>query len=122
LRPLAWLLLLTMVGATVTGDLLQSMEMKRQGEVCFRNGRLASALSSMARNAWLALAIVFMAISFFAFLKLLTVADLSFAVPASAASFVLETILARLVLKERINLRRWAGAALVAGGVALLAL
>ncbi|HTP88093.1 MAG TPA: EamA family transporter [Bryobacteraceae bacterium] len=122
MRPLAWLLLLTMVGATVTGDLLQSMEMKRQGEVCFRNGRLASALSSMARNAWLALAIVFMAISFFAFLKLLTVADLSFAVPASAASFVLETILARLVLKERINLRRWAGAALVAGGVALLAL
>jgi len=76
----------------------------------------------MVRNSWLALAIVFMAISFFAFLKLLTVADLSFAVPASAASFVLETVFAKLLLKERINLLRWAGAGLVACGVALLAL
>ena len=122
MTPLAWLLLLIMVGSTVAGDLLQSMEMKRHGEVCFSGGGLGSALSSMARNACLALAIVFMAISFFAFLKLLTVADLSFAVPASAGSFVLETILARILLKEQINLRRWAGAALVAGGVALLAL
>ena len=122
MKPLAWLLLLTMVGATVTGDLLQSMEMKRHGEVCFSNGRLASAFSALARNAYLALAILFMAISFFAFLKLLTVADLSFAVPASAASFVLETMLAKLLLKEQICIRRWAGAALVACGVALLAL
>ena len=63
-----------------------------------------------------------MAVSFFAFLKLLTIADLSFAVPASAASFVLETILARALLKEQVCLRRWAGAGLVACGVALLAL
>jgi uncharacterized membrane protein len=49
------------------------------------------------------------------------VADLSFAVPASAGSFVLETILAKLVLKEHIDGRRWAGACLVAFGVALLA-
>jgi len=121
-RPLAWLLLLTVVGSTVTGDLLQSMEMKRHGEVCFSGGRLGSAFAALARNAYLALAILFMAISFFAFLKLLTVADLSFAVPASAASFVLETVLAKLLLKEQICIRRWAGAALVAGGVALLAL
>jgi uncharacterized membrane protein len=118
----AWLLLFIMVGSTVAGDVLQSMEMKRHGEVCFRNGRLASALSALATNVWLALAIVFMAISFFAFMKLLTVADLSFAVPASAASFVLETIFAKIFLKEQICLRRWAGAALVACGVALLAL
>ncbi|MGA3026767.1 MAG: EamA family transporter [Bryobacteraceae bacterium] len=121
MKPLAWLLLVIMVGCTVAGDVLQSMEMKRHGEVCFRDGGLASALSALARNAYLALAVFFMAISFFAFLKLLTVADLSFAVPASAASFVLETVFARILLKERICLRRWAGAALVACGVALLA-
>jgi len=122
MKPLAWLLLFTMVGSTVAGDLLQSRQMKRHGEVCFRNGRLASALAALARNAYLALAIFFMAISFFVFLKLLTVADLSFAVPASAASFVLETLFAKILLKERICRRRWAGAALVACGVALLAL
>jgi uncharacterized membrane protein len=54
-------------------------------------------------------------------MKLLTVADLSFAVPATAASFVIETILARVLLKETVDIRRWAGAALVACGVALLA-
>jgi drug/metabolite transporter (DMT)-like permease len=34
---------------------------------------------------------------------------------------VVETLLARLVLKERVDGRRWAGAVLVAFGVALLA-
>jgi uncharacterized membrane protein len=54
-------------------------------------------------------------------MTLLSRADLSFAVPASAASFVIETVLARFVLRERVDFRRWVGAALVAGGVALLA-
>jgi drug/metabolite transporter (DMT)-like permease len=63
-----------------------------------------------------------MAVSFFAFMALLSVAELSFAVPATAASYVLETILARYILKERISRKRWAGALLVACGVALIAL
>jgi uncharacterized membrane protein len=63
-----------------------------------------------------------MAVSFFAFSELVKLADLSFAVPASAASVVLETILARAILKEHVDRRRWAGVALVAAGVYLLAL
>jgi uncharacterized membrane protein len=63
-----------------------------------------------------------MALSFFAFMTLLQTADLSFAVPVSAASLVIETILARVLLKEKVDARRWAGALLVAGGVWLLAL
>jgi uncharacterized membrane protein len=54
-------------------------------------------------------------------MKLLSIADLSFAVPVSAASVVLETVLARLLLKEKVNPLRWAGAVCVACGVALLA-
>ena len=63
-----------------------------------------------------------MAISFFSFLKLLTIADLSFAVPATAITYVLETLLARYVLKERVNWLRWAGASLVICGVVLVSL
>jgi uncharacterized membrane protein len=63
-----------------------------------------------------------MAVSLFTFMALLLVADLSFAVPATAASYVLETVLARHVLGERISGKRWAGALLVACGVALIAL
>jgi drug/metabolite transporter (DMT)-like permease len=50
------------------------------------------------------------------------VAELSFAVPATAATYILETIFARYVLKETVGWGRWAGAGLVACGVALLSL
>jgi drug/metabolite transporter (DMT)-like permease len=112
----AWFLLGVIVASTVASDLLQSREMKSHGEV--RGFRWLGALT---RKAGLILAIAFMAVSFFAFMALVQVADLSFAVPASAASLVFETVLARVVLKERVDSRRWVGACLVASGVALLA-
>jgi drug/metabolite transporter (DMT)-like permease len=118
----AWVLLSVIVGSTVMGDLLQSLEMKRHGEIHdFRPSGLGRLMTTLAREKGLILAIVFMAISFFAFMTLLQVADLSFAVPASAATLVFETFLARFVLKERVDSRRWWGACLVACGVALLA-
>ncbi|HVT92143.1 MAG TPA: EamA family transporter [Bryobacteraceae bacterium] len=118
---IAWLLVGVIMASTITGDLLQTAEMKRHGEVRFTNGRLRRSLGIFTRPLLL-LTILCMAVSFFAFLKLLTVADLSFAVPATAGTFVLETILAKIFLKEQINTLRWAGACLVACGVALLAL
>ena len=117
-----WLLLGIMVGSTVTGDLLQSFEMKRHGEIDdFRPTGIRRHLYAMARRKYLILAIGFMALSFFAFMKLLKIEDMSFVVPASAASVVLETILARFILKERVDGWRWTGAGLVACGVALVA-
>jgi drug/metabolite transporter (DMT)-like permease len=121
----AWLLVAVIVAGTVAGDTLQSFEMKRHGEIRFRDnglGGLGRLAAKLAMKKFLILSIVCMAISFFAFMALLSQADLSFAVPASAASFVFETVLARFVLRERVDAKRWLGAALVAGGVALLAL
>ena len=112
-----WVLLAIMVASTVIGDVLQTIEMKKVGEV----QKLGGLLGELVHRKYLILAIAFMAISFFAFLKLLSIADLSFAVPASAATVVLETILAKTMLKEHVDLRRWGGAGLVACGVALLA-
>ena len=118
----AWTLLAIIVGSTVMGDLLQSLEMKRHGEIHdFHPRGWAKLAATLARKKYLILAVVFMAASFFAFMTLLEVADLSFAVPASAATLVFETILARWVLKERVDSRRWVGACLVACGVVLLA-
>ena len=119
----AWVLLAIIIASTVTADLLQSHEMKRHGEIQdFRPRGLGRVLATLARNRNLILAVTCMAVSFFAFMALVQAADLSFAVPASAGSLVIETILARLILKEHVNSRRWIGAALVAGGVWLLAL
>jgi len=47
-----------------------------------------------------------MAVSFFALMALLSIANLSFAVPATAFSYVLETALAKCLLKERICWRQ----------------
>ena len=118
----SWLLVGVIVGSTVMGDILQSVEMKRHGEIqSFHPRGIAKLLATLARKKFLILGIFFMAISFFAFITLLETADLSFAVPVSAASLVLETVLAKLVLKERVDARRWLGALLVLGGVVLLA-
>ncbi|MGA3190262.1 MAG: EamA family transporter [Bryobacteraceae bacterium] len=111
-----WLLVTLMVVATVLSDLLQSYEMKRAGEQKVGT-RL---LKLIVQRRFLILAIVCMAISFFSFMALVQTEPLSFAVPASAASFILETALAKLVLKEKVGLKRAAGALIVLAGVVLL--
>lgn len=111
-----WLLLFAIVASTTASDLLQAWEMKRQGEV-----RDLSWIGRVMIRVGMILAFVFNGVSFFALLKLLSFTDLSFAVPATAASLVLETLLARAILGEQVQPRRWAGCVLVAAGVALLA-
>jgi len=118
-----WLMVAAIVGCTTISDLLQSHEMKRHGEIHeFQPGRWGRVMAGALQRRYLILSFVFMALSFFALLTLLSIADLSFAVPATAASFVVETVLAKLLLKERLNWRRWAGAGLVACGVALVSM
>ncbi len=119
-----WAMVWVIVGSTVLADLLQSFEMKRHSVAVedLRPGRLAGVVRGLAQRGPLVLAVFFMAISFFAFMKLLSVADLSFSVPVTAASVALETVLASFVLRENVTALRWAGALCVACGVALLAM
>ena len=110
-----WLLVFAIVASTTVGDLLQSFEMKQH-----KQASIGQTVGFLHRPLLL-LSIVCMA----DFVLLLScapaISDLSFAVPATAATVVVETVLARMVLKERVDGRRWAGAVLVAFGVALLA-
>ena len=115
-----WALVTLMVVATVLSDLLQSYEMKRAGEQSVGARGLLRLLTMIARRKFLILAIVCMAVSFFSFMALVQTEPLSFAVPASAASFILETVLAKLVLKEKVGVKRAAGALIVLAGVVLL--
>jgi uncharacterized membrane protein len=101
-----WVWVAGVVVATVCADLLQSSAMK--------------GTAGPRRRRLLAASIVFMAISFFSFLRLLAIAEFSFAVPATAASIALETVLAKAILREDVGWRRWAGAACVAAGVILV--
>jgi drug/metabolite transporter (DMT)-like permease len=116
-----WILLGIIVLSTVCADLLQSYEMKRSGEHKVNARGLGRLAREIARRKFLLLSIVCMAVSFFAFMALVQREPLSFAVPASAATIAVETILAKLVLNEAVGKRRAAGALLVLCGVVLLA-
>ena len=115
-----WLLVGLMVAATVLSDLLQSYEMKRAGAQSVSASGLLRLLKMIAQRRFLIFAILCMAVSFFSFMALVQLEPLSFAVPASAASFILETVLAKFVLKEKVGIKRAAGALIVLVGVVLL--
>jgi len=118
-----WMWIAIIVAATTVGEVLQAMGMRRHGEIHdFRPGAIGRALAVLARNRFVIGSVAAMAVSFFAYMGLLTIADLSFAVPATAVTYALETVLARYVLKEHVNWLRWAGASLVICGVALVSL
>jgi drug/metabolite transporter (DMT)-like permease len=118
-----WVWIATIVGSTTVGEVCQALGMRRHGEIRdFRPGAIGRAMAVLAQNRYIIGSVIAMAVSFFAYLGLLTITDLSFAVPATAVTYVLETVLAKYVLKEQVNWLRWAGASLVIFGVALVSL
>ncbi|HKW68488.1 MAG TPA: EamA family transporter [Terriglobales bacterium] len=118
-----WLLVALIVGPGTVGDLLTTAGMKHHGEVNdFTVRGLARLLWQLSRNLYIITGIVAMAISFFALMDLLSIAKLSFAIPATASSYLLETALAKYLLGEEVGWKRWAGASLVAIGVMLISL
>jgi drug/metabolite transporter (DMT)-like permease len=118
-----FLLIAIIVAATTVGEVMQALGMRRHGEIRdFRPGALGRAMALLARNRFVIGSVAAMAVSFFAYLGLLTISDLSFAVPATAITYVLETALAHYVLRERVTWLRWTGAVLVVCGVALVSL
>ena len=115
-------LLALVVGGSVFGDLLKARGMRVLGEPeSYRHRALARYATATFRNRWFLISLLAYAVSFFGFMALLSIRDVSFAVPATALGYVLETLLARWFLHETVNARRWLGAALVVAGVCLIA-
>jgi uncharacterized membrane protein len=105
------------------GDVFITKGMKQIGEIStLHPGELASIAGRVVTNANFLIGIFCMACSFFAFLAVLSWADLSFVLPATSLSFVITTLGAKLILKEEISRLRLAGTLLVCLGVALISL
>ena len=103
------------------GDICVTYAMRQIGEVhSFRPSVVFPMLGSAFRLAWMWLGIGLMAIAFFSLLALLSWADASLVVPATALSYVTGAIGAKFLLGEKIAPMRWAGVVLVCIGVALL--
>lgn len=118
-----WILVGIIAICNTLGDVLNTAGMKRQGEVEELAPRtLARMVVRIFHNPLVLAGLGALAVSFFALLSLLSIANVSFAVPATAISYLLETLLAKYILKEQVKWRRWVAALLVACGVALLSL
>lgn len=116
----AWLAI-TVLSSTV-GDLISAKGMVEHGEIeHFGPRKVAQLLRYITTHRLIVTGIAFNAISFFSFLALLSVAELSFAVPATAVGYILKTALSQWYLGEHVSARRWLGAACVAIGVYLIA-
>lgn len=118
-----WGLVGVMVICNSLGDVLNTAGMKRWGELeHLQPSHFVHMVKAIFHNPLVLAGLGVNAVSFFALLALLSIASVSFAVPATAASYLLETMLAKYVLKEQVSWRRWLGATCVACGVLLLSL
>jgi drug/metabolite transporter (DMT)-like permease len=103
------------------GDIAVTHAMKQIGEVKnFAPRALLSVLRRALQSGWMWLGIALMALAFFSLLALLSWAQVSFVVPATAANYIVGAVGAKFLLKERVSQARWAGLLLVAAGVALV--
>ena len=116
-----WLLVAIIAICNTLGDVLNTAGMKRQGEVEeLGPENFVLMVKRIFRNPLVLGGFAALAVSFFALLSLLSITTVSFAVPATAISYLLETLLAKYILGEDVRWRRWAAATLVAFGVVLL--
>lgn len=119
-----WGSILVIVAASVTGDILVSLAMKKIGDLghVYRERGLWSTVKAVLGSGTLWAGVCFMALAFFSLLFALSWADVSLVAPASAAlTFIGNALTAKMFLRENVDRRRWLAALLVAGGVLLVA-
>jgi drug/metabolite transporter (DMT)-like permease len=103
------------------GDIAVSHAMKRIGDIeNLRPRAIGRFMARAFRMVWLWIGIALMAVGFFSLLALLSWADVSVVVPATALSYVAAAFGAKYLLNENVAPLRWAGVLLVCIGVALL--
>lgn len=116
-----WILVAVIAMSNTLGDLLNTAGMKRIGALeDFSIRSLLHLCLSIIRSPMVLGGIAALTVGFFAIMSLLSIATVSFAIPATASSYLIETLLAKYILKEDVRGRRWAAAGLVVVGVVLL--
>jgi len=115
------LLLTVVVLAGTAGDVMLTRVMKKVARGERWTWRIAPRRVGRAfaqGQMWMGIGL--MALAFFAFITVLSWAEVSFVAPATAANYVVGALGAKVLLKERVSKTRWAGVLLVAVGVVLV--
>lgn len=117
---LKWLLIVSTVFASSAGDILCAKGMSEGRELNdFHPTGVLHALEYIFTRRLVILGYLCYALAFISLMGLLSVAQLTVAVPATAFSFVVDTLGARFILHERIHWKRWIGVICVTAGVVL---
>jgi drug/metabolite transporter (DMT)-like permease len=103
------------------GELLAAHAMKQSARLQVINGSAVGILLQRSfRLGAMWVGLMLQAVAFFTLLALLSWADLSFVVPATALNYVVGAAGSALFLRERVDRTRWAGVLLVCLGVAVI--
>jgi len=107
------ILILVWLGTFVAGQLFFKRSMESSGAAGFRNRQTISLLSA---------GILLMTISFFLNLGLLQRFDLSYLYPFQGLTVIIITLMAAVILKEKLTLRLAIGTLLITAGVVLVSI
>jgi uncharacterized membrane protein len=110
------LLAVTIFGAC--GDVCLGRGMRDFGAVTRSNWH---QLLTVLLNPWVIVGICLLILFFCSYLTALSWADLTYVLPATAISYVLMALLARVFLHENVTLEHWLGIGLITVGVGVVA-
>jgi uncharacterized membrane protein len=113
------LIMLAAVIALTIGETALAKGMKQTARAA---GDWTAQVLAVARNGWIVAGVVLLGLHLALYLLALRRADLSFALPLTAASYPLSALMARFYLREDVGTARWIGTLLIAAGVAIVAL
>ena len=100
------------------GDVCLARGMRDFGAVTAANWH---QLFAFVLNPWVLTGIGLLWLFFCSYLSALSWADLTYVLPATALSYVLMALLAKLFLNEHVTVSRWLGIALITAGVGFVA-
>ena len=115
-------ILLIMLAAVVALTLGETALAKGMKQTARADGDWMAQALAIARNGWIAAGVILLGLHLVLYLLALRHADLSFALPMTAASYPLSALLARFYLREDVGTARWIGTLLITAGVAIVAL
>jgi len=113
-----YLVLAAMILFNALGDVSLEYGMNKMGAI--HAGRLTDAVAAVF-TPWVLTGILLLLCFFACYLSALSWADLSYVIPATALGYVVIALLSEWLLGQTVTLTRWAGIALVGGGVLFLA-
>jgi uncharacterized membrane protein len=107
--------------AQVLGDVCLTKGMKAVGELNTLNPAMLWQIGwQVFTTPYIWLGIATLTVFYLLYLVALSWADLSFVVPATAFGYLLNALMARLLLHEPVSPLRWLGTAIICLGVAIV--